>query len=202
MPRVVHIVGNGDNSTLYHKEQRKGLKLTCNLPPFPVDDAYGTCIVDFKMMRAITAGEVVVPGEWILGMRPKIWMERNPQFYMQVASQVKEFYLKLPKYAPNYTDFNCGHMSVHYACNKFKPDQVHMYGFDSIFDFNLKSCSDFYMPSSRDTQNTGRLAERWRPIWQGLFKEFGNVNFVLHHSHDQMKFKATDNVDVKVYNKK
>ena len=41
------------------------------------------------------------------------------------------------KYAKNYTDWNCGHMAVHYACNKLLANEVHMYGFDSIFDFNF-----------------------------------------------------------------
>lgn len=202
MPRIVHIIGNGDQSTLYHEEPRKGLKLTCNLPPFPVDDAYATCIVDFKMMKAITEEEIVVPGEWVLGMRPKIWMEKNPSFHMKIAPQVKEFYLHLPKYAANYTDFNCGHMATHYACSKFKPDEVHMYGFDSIFDLNLRSCSDFYMPSDRGNHHNYRLSDKWRPIWQNMFKEYSGINFVLHHTHDNFKFPVSSNVTAKVYGKK
>ena len=52
MSRVVHVIGNGDSADLYNKEERKGLKLTCNLPPFPVPNVYASCIVDFKMMKA------------------------------------------------------------------------------------------------------------------------------------------------------
>ena len=77
MPKVVHVIGNGDHAHLYRSKQRKGLKLTCNLPPFTVPDVYSTTIVDFKMMRAITKEEIAVPGNWIIGMRPKMWMEKN-----------------------------------------------------------------------------------------------------------------------------
>ena len=202
MPRVVHVIGNGDTAQFYRDEPRKGLKITCNIPPFPVEDAYGTVMVDFKMMRALTKGELKLPGDWILGFRPKIWMEKNPQWYVQMSAQVKEFYLTLPKYAPNYTDFNCGHMATHYACNKFKPDVVHMWGFDSIFDMNLKSCSDFYLPSPRDENSNVRLNGNWRPIWDGIFNEFKDVKFVLHHKHDHIKIKKPDNVEIEVYNKK
>lgn len=198
MPRVVHIIGNGDNASIFNNEPRPGLKLTCNLPPFPVQDAYGTCIVDFKMMIAITKGEITVPGEWILGARPKKWMETNPGFYLRVSQQVKEFYTVLPKYSPTYTEFNCGHMATHYSCNKFKPDEVNLYGFDSLFDFNMKSCTDFYLPSARDNNNQLRLANRWRPIWQGIFKEFKNINFILHHNHNNIKFEIPDNVTINV----
>ena len=92
MSRVVHVIGNGDSADLYNKEERKGLKLTCNLPPFPVPNVYASCIVDFKMMKAITEGVIDVPGEWVLGYRPKIWMEKHPTFFMQRAQQIKEFF--------------------------------------------------------------------------------------------------------------
>ena len=61
MARVVHIVGNGDNAHFYNDEPRKGLILTCNIPPFPVKNAYGTVMVDFKMMNALTKGELTLP---------------------------------------------------------------------------------------------------------------------------------------------
>ena len=202
MPRVVHIVGNGDSAYFYNSEPRKGLKLTCNIPPFPVEGAYGTVMVDFKMMQALTKGELTLPGDWILGYRPKIWMEKKPEWYVRMSTQIKEFYLTLPKYAGNYTNFNCGHMATHYACNKFKPDIVHMWGFDSIFDMNLKSCTDFYLESPRDTNSNVRLNNNWRPIWHGIFNEFKNTEFVMHHFHDQIKAKVGKNVTIEVHSKK
>ena len=202
MPRVVHIVGNGDSAYFYNSEPRKGLKLTCNIPPFPVEGAYGTVMVDFKMMQALTKGELTLPGDWILGYRPKIWMEKKPEWYVRMSTQIKEFYLTLPKYAGNYTNFNCGHMATHYACNKFKPDIVHMWGFDSIFDMNLKSCTDFYLESPRDTNSNVRLNNNWRPIWNGIFNEFKNTEFVMHHFHDQIKAKVGQNVTIEVHSKK
>jgi hypothetical protein len=202
MPRVVHIVGNGDHAHFYKDEPRKGLILTCNIPPFPVENAYGTVMVDFKMMKALTKGELTLPGDWILGFRPKIWMEKQPEWYVKMSTQVKEFYLTLPKYAANYTDFNCGHMATHYASNKFKPDVVHMWGFDSIFDMNLRSCTDFYLESPRDDNSNVRLNGNWRPLWEGIFNEFKNTEYVLHHSHDKLKIKQGSNVKVEVHSKK
>jgi len=201
MPRVVHIVGNGDNAHFYNDEPRKGLILTCNIPPFPVKNAYGTVMVDFKMMNALTKGELTLPGDWILGMRPKIWMEKKPEWYVKMSTQVKEFYLHLPKYVNNYTDFNCGHMATHYACAKFKPDVVNMWGFDSIFDMNLRSCTDFYLESPRDENTNVRLNNNWRPVWDGIFNEFPKTKFILHHTHDHLKIPKLPNMEVKVHSK-
>ena len=197
--KVVHVIGNGDQASLYHHQQRTGMKLTCNIPPWPVPGAYGTVMVDFKMMRALNEGSLQIPGDWILGMRPKIWMDQKPTFYLKHSHQVKEFYTVLPKYVSNYTDFNCGHMAVHYAANKVKAEEIHMYGFASNFDFNMRSCSDFYLNSDRGNMNTNRLANNWRPVWSNMFKEFPNTHFIMHHIHDAVKFPVPDNVSVKTY---
>jgi len=203
MPRVVHIVGNGDNSFLYQEAPRKGLKLACNQIAFPIPEKYATCIVDYKFMKALSEKKVEVPGQWVLGFRPKHWMEMNPKFYMKIAQQVKEFYTVLPKYVANYTDLNCGHMAAHYAANKLKADEIHMYGFDSIFDFNLKSVSDLTsaLQSDRGNTNNNRLANNWRPVWQHMFREFGGVRFILHHTHDKYKINVDKNVHTEVYRK-
>ena len=202
MARVVHVIGNGDHSHLYNEEPRRGLKLGCNQIGFDVPDKFASCIVDYKFMNALTQKEITLPGQWILGFRPKHWMEMHPQFFMQKSQQVKEFYLHLPAYVANYTDFNCGHFAVHYAANKLKADEIHMYGFDSNFDFNLNSVSDFSLKSDRGGANNLRLADNWRPIWQGIFREFKNVKFIMHHSHDKLKINKDDNVEVKIYTKK
>ena len=202
MKRVVQLVGNGDNASLFFKEPRPGMKLTCNLPPFNVAGTYASVIVDFKMMKAMQEGSIQVPGEWILGMRPKIHMEKNPTFYMRHSHQIKEFYTVLPEYVANYTDFNCGHMATHYAANKVKADEIHLYGFDSIFDFNLRSCSDFYLGSDRGNQNNNRLANNWRPVWENMFKEFPNTKFFLHHMHDAIKINIGNNVEIVTYDSK
>lgn len=47
MTKVLHLIGNGDNATMY-KQGSKGVKITCNLPPFPVEGAYTTCIVSLN----------------------------------------------------------------------------------------------------------------------------------------------------------
>jgi len=194
MSRTVHVIGNGDNASMY--QPAKGIKVTCNIPPFEVANVYTTCLVDFKMMKAMTEGSVTIPGEWTLGHRPKIWMQNNPNFYMQVAQHIKGFYLDLPDYVANYTDFNCGHMATHYSANELKGEEIHMYGFDTIFDFNLRSGTDMYLNSDRSLSNNNRLVNNWRPVWENLFNEFPDTQFILHHEHSDAKITLGENVEV------
>lgn len=196
MTRIVHVIGNGDSAAFY--KPSKGIKITCNLPPFEVEDVYATCVVDFKMCRALNEGSVNLDGfQWICGFRPhKYCTEMNSKFYMKHAHRIRNFYLDLPNYAGNYTNFNCGHFATHYAANKLEADEVHMYGFDSLFDSNMRSYTDLVLNSDRGDVNSFRLIENWRPIWQGIFNEFTNTKFVLYHKHNSIKFAVGSNVHI------
>jgi hypothetical protein len=197
MTKKAHILGNGDQVQLYRPD--KGVKLTCNVPPFEVQNVYATCIVDFKMCKAISEGSVIPPGEWIMGQRPKIWCDKYPAFYMKHAFRIKEFYTTKPDYAKTHTEFSCGHMAAYYAIDKLKMDEIHLYGFDSVFDMNLKSTSDFILNSDRGHTNNFRLATNWRHIWENMFIQFDKVQFVLHHNHKDIKIKTQKNVSIKVH---
>lgn len=219
MARTVHIIGNGDSSSLYLKEKRNGLKLCCNQVAFEVPDKWATVMVDFKMMDALTRHHMGqhdkglnIPGNWVLGFRPKKWMQDRPNFYMAKANQIREFYIDLPRYTwdaskgenmgHGYTNWNCGHMATHYACNRLRADTVHLYGFDSVFDFNMNSFTDLVLESDRGLMNNQRLSSNWRPIWEHMFKEWPNVSFVFHYYHNAFKMAVTDNVSVSIYEKK
>lgn len=207
--KVWHVLGNGDKASYFQNEEREGNILLCNMPPFEVDPkkVYATVMVDFKMMHALTEGSINIDQYmWVLGNRPRIWMYERASFYLKYASNIKEFYLNVPSYcgapgsAQAATNFNCGHMAVHYACNKHKADVVNLYGFDTLFDFNMRSITDLYLSSDRTDTNNYRLLNIWRPVWTGIIKEFPNTEFIFHHNHDAIKIPKLDNMTIKVYN--
>jgi hypothetical protein len=123
----------------------------------------------------------------------------NPDLRIRWGAQIRDYFTEKPKYAPTLTDWNCGHMATRYACHpkKINGDTIHMYGFDSIFDMNLKSCSDFYLNSDRSDMNQVRLADNWRPIWVKLFEEFPNKQFVLYHNHTTARIPLPENVEIR-----
>ncbi|OUV20458.1 MAG: hypothetical protein CBC55_09025 [Gammaproteobacteria bacterium TMED95] len=203
MAKAVHILGNGHSSKLYlnHKDL-KGMKVVCNLPPFAVERVAFSCMVDFKMMKALTEGSLQNPYTWVLGYRPKVWMENNPGFHMKNAAKIKEFYTVLPEYTggggEGYTNFNCGHFATHYVANKIQPDRIHLWGFDSIMDFDIRSRTDFYLNSDRGGMNTERLSGTWRKVFNGIFKEFKDTQFIIHHTHNNIKIAKPENVEISV----
>jgi len=100
-----------------------------------------------------------------------------------------------------FTLYFCNSGPVDYAVKKLKATEVHMYGFDSLFDMNLRSYTDFVLNSDRGAVNNVRLNDKWRPIWQGIFNEFKDTKWVLHHNHDQLKFSVGENVETFVHKK-
>lgn len=203
MTKKIYILGNGDMAQMMPEAmryQRDGKLLICNQPPFEVQNVYATVMVDFKMMSALSEGSIRLDAyHWVLGNRPKIWCDQNPSFYMRHAARIREFYTDVPKYAGKEvnqaaTNFNCGHMAAHYACRKHKPDEIHMFGFDSIFDHNMRSYTDTVLSSDRTGGNNFRLLDIWRPIWMNIFHEFKDVKFVLYHKHANAKIRTPENV--------
>ena len=67
---------------------------------------------------------------------------------------------------------------------------------DLTLDFNLRSCTDFYLGSDRGGNNNIRLAGNWRPVWMNMFEEFPDTKFFLYHSHDALKFPVGSNVKI------
>ena len=134
MKNRVNILGNGDSAGMFQRGT-KGRLLVCNMPPFEITrkEVFATCMVDFKMMNALTKGEIQLDMyDWILGNRPRKWMEMRPDFYLRYAQCIKGFYQHVPQYAVingevnmAATNFNCGHLAVHYACKKMLAEEIH-----------------------------------------------------------------------------
>lgn len=199
----VNVLGNGDHNFIF-KRGTEGKLLICNMPPFeiPKSEVHATCMVDFKMMAALQEGRVNLDMyDWVLGTRPRRWMEMQPNFYLKYSQNIRAFHPRVPDYAGNATNFNCGHMAVDYACLKMKATEVHIYGFDSMFDMTLLSATDLILESDRSINNTHRICDQWRPIWPAMFNEHSHVKFYLYHSHDKVKFKIPSNVEIVVQQK-
>ena len=206
--RRVNVLGNGDHAGLFERGTEGDL-LVCNMPPIilPSNEVFASCMVDFKMMKALQDEKVNLDRyDWILGTRPRRWMEKQSTFYLKYSQNIKEFHTYVPPYAQlagqklseAASNYSCGHMAVDYACRKMKASEVHMYGFDAMFDMNLNSYSDSFLTSDRTPLNVHRMSSNWRPIWGYFFKEFKDVQFVIHHSHSDIKLKLPQNARVEV----
>ena len=65
-------------------------------------------------------------------------------------------------------------------------------------DFDIRSRTDFYLASDRGGMNTERLSSTWRKVFNGIFKEFKDTQFVIHHTHNNIKIPKPENVEISV----
>ena len=58
MTKRINILGNGNHAGLYQRGS-PGTLLICNMPPMeiPPEEVYATCMVDYKMMKALQEGK-------------------------------------------------------------------------------------------------------------------------------------------------
>ena len=208
MSKKIYILGNGPSSKLMPesiRKERRGKMIVCNLPPFAVSEVYACCVGDYKMMKALEEGSVNLDEyQWILANRPRSFMDSYPSFYIKHAHRIREFYTTVPDYCdlgdPEIaaTNFNCGHLATHYAAAKHAPNEIHMFGFDSIFDHNMTSFTDTILSSDRRPSNNYKLLDNWRPIWKSIFMEFSKITFILYHNHINTKIQLPKNVEVRI----
>jgi len=200
----VEVLGNGPSQSLFFREgSAKDLAtpvVCCNLP-YQLPDIgriWATILGDFKMMRAINEGSLDMNHSmWVLGFRPKLYCDQNPNFYMKNAQRIREFYTRIPPYAENPTEWSAGHLAVHYTCVRLAPKELHLWGFDSMFSHDLSSSSDVIMESNREAQNRYRMNSRWRPLWQGIFDEMTNIQFKIHANPGlTLQYEVPDNVQL------
>ena len=97
----INVLGNGNHAGLFQRGT-EGTLLICNMPPMelPPSEVFATCMVDYKMMQALWKGQFALDQyDWILGTRPRHWMQMQGSFYMKYASCIKGFYEVVPEYA-------------------------------------------------------------------------------------------------------
>ncbi|MGB1807186.1 MAG: restriction endonuclease, partial [Flavobacteriaceae bacterium] len=166
-------LGNGDHAGLYEKGT-DGELVVCNMPPISLtkEEVYASCMVDFKMMMALSEGTVKLDAyDWILGTRPRIWMYEQTNFYLKYAKCVKEFYTHVPEYAGNATNFNCGHAAVHYAANKQKAEK----GEPQLED-KTEEVDEFGWQDKLIETMKGIDPDQFERLCQRLLRELGFVN--------------------------
>lgn len=194
----VNVIGNGPSAMHYWDNEDQSQVVSCNLPwnPISPEKHWGTVLGDFKVMKKLEEGSLDFNHmKWICGTRPKSFCDNNPSFYMKHAQNIREFYTHVPPYAPNPTAWSAGHLAVHYTCVRLHPSDLHMWGFDSMFSYDLSSSSDLILESDRREVNRFRMNSLWRPIWNNLFDEMSNVNFVIHAKKGvDFQFEVPDNV--------
>jgi hypothetical protein len=157
-PRV-HVIGNGASNSLFDIENE--YRCVCNIPQHNIP--YNSiAIIDLIVVN------------W---MNDNGW---NPSVPVLTTNKVKQHAIKRNRQGHWFDVFeiksrySAGHHAVEYHAPM--TDEVHMWGFDSIWTNDYTSQMDNLVPRGKRPN----LNQQWIPHWQNIFDANKNTQFIIH----------------------
>ncbi len=163
-----HILGNGPSIDLYAPQD--DFVVGCNFQQFPTDISV---IVDCKPFLIYKGNRLLVPTKRIITSR-YAWQtiaEQNLEDEFEWVHVIEH----LEKYRSS------GHIATDW-CLENDYDEIHLWGFDSIWEDTQETKSDALIPRSRAQFD---LWMHWREKWQ----EYKHHNIIVHNTIEGTQLK-------------
>jgi hypothetical protein len=156
-----HILGNGPSIQLYNPQD--GFVIGCNFHEYPVDL---TVLVDCKPFMIYKGKRELLPNRKIITSKyawPTIEEQKlvDEFEYVHIVEQLEQYK-------------SAGHIATEWALNNGY-DEIHLWGFNSIFEDSQETKTDLIVPRSRAQFD---LFIHWRERW----KEFTQYNITVHNT--------------------
>jgi len=173
-PRV-HIIGNGPSNQLF--DIKNEYRVACNIPQHNIG---------YNCLSIID--KIVV--NW---MKDNQW---NPRVPVLCTQEVKDHAVSRNReghwfdvYEKKFR-YSAGHHAVEYHAPM--TDEVHMWGFDSIWTDDYSSQVDDIIP--RGTRPNLNL--HWIPHWKTIFNQYPQTKFLIHSTSKTKKVELGNNVEI------
>lgn len=163
-----HILGNGPSIKLYSPQD--GYIIGCNFHNNPVDL---TVLVDCKPFMIYKGNRSLLPNRKLITSR-YAWQTIEEQ---DLESEFEFVYIveQLEQYK------SAGHIATQWALDNGY-DEIHLWGFNSIFEDSQETKTDLIVPRSRAQFD---LFIHWREKWQ----PFKQHNIVVHNTLEGTQLK-------------
>lgn len=163
-----HILGNGPSIDLY--EPQDGFIIGCNFHQHPVDL---TVLVDCKPFLIYKGKRELLPNRKLITSKyawPTIVEQKllDEFEFVHVVERLEQYQ-------------SAGHIAVEWAL-KNKYSEIHLWGFNSIFEDSQETKTDTLVPRSRAQFD---LYVHWRERW----KHFTDYNITVHNTKEGTKLK-------------
>ena len=161
-PRI-HVIGNGPSNSLFDVEHE--YRIACNIPQHGIQ------------YNALSIIDVVVVN----------WMSDNnynPSVPVLCTKKVKDHAVKKNREGHWFETYQIKHRysAGHHAVEHHAPmtDEIHLWGFDSIWTENFGSQMDTLVPRGKRPN----LNLQWIPHWKNIFEQYHETRFVIHAPQD------------------
>ena len=161
------ILGNGPSKS--HFDRKGDFVLGCNIPgnEFSVD---ATVICDEEVIWILKNNPSLVQCPIIISTKAYEKMKElrlTHLFTIHHVFKPKDWY-------------NTAHYAAEYLA-EYGCDVIHIWGCDSIFEDDISSSTDKYVPKE-DTRGD-RFTKNWRRIWNDIFDSYSDIEFNVIRIH-------------------
>ena len=169
----IHIVGNGNSWTDFKKIDQDDYVIGTNATK--CKEANVTLLSDIHICEKIKEGKVQVNVPVVVNKHVETWINSNPGYL-----EIYDIQVRFKDITP--LEYSSGHYAAIWGIIKFEPEEIHIWGCDSLFEPHTRSYTDEIVvhPSKHNTKLMKSCAERWRRAWNKIEKEYGPTKFIFH----------------------
>lgn len=190
MSRVkkVHILGNGLSINKFPLDT-DGVRIGTNFSDAKLKPVW-TFINDRVPLDKVLSKEVVLEYPIIISTRAS---EKSDLFTKDYDKTIIKFiidFIKYPELHPT-LGLNSAQMATYVAIKQFQPNEVHLWGCDSLWKDDISSSTDLIIPKA---PNKG-INELWVSQWGKLISEYPKISFYLH-SEGESSLAEQENLNI------
>lgn len=173
----VHILGNGPSIGMF--DNSEGVRVCCN-HGVPELDPDWTMIADIKAIKPLYAGRQLPC--------PAIITKRVKEFIDSKVCKIGEDRIKIKKVVdfihweecdPKW-GMNSAQHAVYHSILEHNPDEIHIWGCDSLWSSSIESSTDLIVPKNLEFMNKFHIYLAWRRYWNEIFRKYPNTQFIVH----------------------
>jgi hypothetical protein len=173
----LHVIGNGPSHIAF--DESDGIRVGCNFAHADRGLTW-TMIADIKPVKKLYEG-VALPC-------PAVLSERASAFVAGKTLKLDERRLTIHKVVPflrrkaihDRWGMNSAQHAVWYGIEEFQPDEVHLWGCDSLWSTNIESTTDQIVHKDLTFMNSQHIYLVWRQYWNYIFNYHPNIKFYVH----------------------
>lgn len=185
----MHLIGNGPSINLFKNES--GIRVGCNFTNADLKPDW-TMIADIKPVKKLYEG-INLPCPAIITQRAYNFTAEKavklPAERMTIKRIVE--FVRWDDVDPKW-GMNSAQHGVWYGIEEHAPQEVHIWGCDSLWSTNIESSTDNIVSKNLELMNKTKIYLVWREYWNSIFYKYPNIEFVVH-GPEKPDLKSADN---------
>jgi len=190
--KKLHILGNGPSISKFPLDI-DGVRIGTNFSDAKLKPVW-TFINDRVPLDKVLSGEIHLEYPIVISTRASEKSEFFTEPYDKTLIKFIVDFIKYPELHPT-LGLNSAQMATHVAIKQFQPNEIHIWGCDSLWKEDISSSTDLIVPKA---PNKG-IDKLWGNQWDRIISEYPGISFTLYSDGTSILSKQ-ENLNIKEWN--